>query len=285
MNNARPSPDRPENAAFAKAAQAIASSGSASQSTPTYAQYRQTAEFFDMTFKFETLLDSLSEIFRWTAFLETFLFFVALIFFAVGEDKSMWYLVLALFHVVRSFVGFAIGRIVPSSYDFVEKLEFKGERQLEYRLVRPELTRKVQSLLMEYYDDYEMPARLYTLLAVISFVLDIISFFAVFGLLAGYIGKVDEIEIPNGQVEVPTELKELWLTGANPYLGRIVVIMLYSMCDVLYIFWILHFRSRLGEAERAYVHKALLGFGNDMRIAYGVNPRGGQQSKNKPQNN
>lgn len=83
-----------------------------------------------MTFKFETLLDSLSEIFRWTTFMECLLFFIAMIFFSIGSDNSVWYLFLALFHVARAFVGFGIGRIVPSSYDFVEKLEFKGDTQL-----------------------------------------------------------------------------------------------------------------------------------------------------------
>ena len=95
---------------------------------PTYAQYRQAAEFFDMTFKFETMINSMTEIFRVTAFLESLLFFISMIFFFTGEDRSTWYGVLALFHIARSFVGFGIGRVVPSSYDFVEKLEFKGEK-------------------------------------------------------------------------------------------------------------------------------------------------------------
>ena len=110
---------------------------------PTCKQYSQAAEFFDLTFKFETLLDSLAEIFRWTSFSEGLLFFVATIFFSSGWDNSVWFLVLALFHVVRALVGFGIGRVVPSSYDFVEKLEFKGEKQLSYHQVRPELARKV----------------------------------------------------------------------------------------------------------------------------------------------
>ena len=95
---------------------------------PTYAQYRQAAEFFDMTFKFETMINSMTEIFRVTAFLEGILFFIAMIFFFTGTDRSTWYGVLALFHIARSWVGFAMGRVVPSSYDFVEKLEFKGEK-------------------------------------------------------------------------------------------------------------------------------------------------------------
>jgi hypothetical protein len=83
-----------------------------------------------MTFKFETLLNSLSEIFRVTSFLEFLLFFVVMIFFFVGEDRSVWFGVLALFHIARAFMGVAMGRVIPSSYDFVEKLEFKGDKQL-----------------------------------------------------------------------------------------------------------------------------------------------------------
>ena len=197
------------------------------------------------------------------------LFFVAMIFFSSGWDNSVWYLVLALFHVVRAFVGFGIGRVVPSSYDFVEKLEFKGEKQLSYHQVRPELSRKVQQLILEYYDDYEKPARLYTFLALATLALDIISFFAVFGQLLSFIGSyvdpiLDEAEL----------LIEISLTTCNAYLGRIIVIMLYTLCDILYIVWIIHFRSRMGETERGYVHKALLGFGDSMRIAFGANPKG-----------
>ena len=85
-------------------------------------------EFFNLTFQFETLLNSMNEIFRVTSFLEGLLFFIAIIFFLVGVDGSNWYGVLALFHVARAFVGFGMGRVVPSSYDFVEKLEFKGDK-------------------------------------------------------------------------------------------------------------------------------------------------------------
>lgn len=290
------SPDRPQNAASGELTSMQVEGGQ----VPTFAQYRQATEFFDMTFKFETLLDSLSEIFRVTSFLEGLLFFIAMIFFFVGTDKSVWYLVLALFHVARSFVGFGMGRLVPSSYDFVEKLEFKGDRPLEYRLVRPELTRKVQTLILEYYDDYEMPARLYTLLALVSLVLDIISFIAVFGLLASFVGDFEDAgsnadisaesasnmgldltaaqDLVNGLTTGAVVGEDYYLTLANPYLGRIIVVMLYTMCDVLLICWIVHFRSRVGATERGYVHKALLGFGNNMRIAFGANPKGGRPS-------
>ena len=115
-----------------------------------------------------------------------------------------------------------------------------------------------------------MVAKLYSFIALISFGLDVISFFAVFGLLASLKSDITD------QALLTTELEEIALTAGNPYLGRIFVVMLYTICDVVYILWILHFRSRMGEAERGYVHKALLGFGDSMRIAFGVNPKGGK---------
>jgi len=53
----------------------------------------------------------------------------------------------------------------------------------------------VQNLLIEYYDDYEMAARLYSLIAAISFVLDLVSFFAVLGLLASYASDFDSNQL------------------------------------------------------------------------------------------
>lgn len=108
------------------------SSSSSNTAAPTAAQLKLTTEFFDLTYKFLTLLNSLSEIFRVTSFLEMLLFFVAMIFFFVGTDRSVWFLVLSLFHVARAFMGMAMGRTIPSSYDFVEKLEFNGAKQMQF---------------------------------------------------------------------------------------------------------------------------------------------------------
>ena len=51
---------------------------------------------------------------------------------------------------------------------------------------------KVKALIMEHNEDFEMVARLYTLLALISFVLDVISFFIVFGFLAKIQSDTDD---------------------------------------------------------------------------------------------
>ena len=232
-----------------------------------------------MTFKFETLLDSMSEIFRTTSLVESLLFFVAMVFFFVGHDKSVWFGVLALFHVARSFVGFAMGRVIPSSYDFVEKLEFFGDKQLEYRLVRTELKNKVQTLIMAFYEDYERLAKLYTILALGTFVLDLVSFFAIYGLLAEFSNDWDDEEVrlevakAYNNTDILTD-EDAYHTAGSPYIGRFIVVMLYTACDIFFLLWILHFKSRMGENERGYVLKALLGFGDQMRVAFGVRPKG-----------
>ena len=50
----------------------------------------------------------------------------------------------------------------------------------------------MQNLLLEYYDDYERVAKLYFLLAIITFVFDVISFFIVYGLLATHMSDAPE---------------------------------------------------------------------------------------------
>ena len=128
---------------------------------------------------------------------------------------------------------------------------------------------KVKELIMDYYEDFEMVARLYTLLALVSFVLDVISFFIVFGFLAKIQSDAEDLNI----LDID-DVADLLLTAGNPHLGRIFVIMLYTICDIVYLLWVIHFRSRLGEAEKVYVLKALLGFGNAMRVAWKVPVKG-----------
>ena len=101
-------------------------------------------------------------------------------------------------------------------------------------------------------------------MSLITLVLDIISFFVVFGQAATFNGGDNA---NNAAV----------LTASSAYIGRILIIMLFLACDIFFILWVLHFRARMGQDERAYVHKALLGFGDGMRIAFGVMPKGNEK--------
>ena len=73
----------------------------------------------------------MTEIFRVTAFLEGILFFIAMIFFFTGTDRSTWYAVPAFVQIARSWVGFAMGRVVPKE---VVSLQLEIEKQIEEAL-------------------------------------------------------------------------------------------------------------------------------------------------------
>ena len=237
--------------------------------SPTVTQYRQMCEFFDLTFQFETLLDSMNEIFRITFFLDWLLFFVAILFFFKG-DFSIWNGgALFLCHIARAVFGFLIGRVVPTSYKFVKELEFKGDKQLEYQLVRAEMVTRVKKLIMVYYDDFEKLARWYTRLSIVCLVLDGITFWFEYGYLWLIQTGTDLLNIFDSD-----EFADLLLTVGNWNVGRIFVIMLWTSRDIVYILWIIHFRSQLGEAEKVYVLKALLGYGNPMRTAWNIPIKG-----------
>ena len=115
---------------------------------------------------------------------------------------------------------------------------------------------------------------MYTILACITFVLDVVSFFAIYATLASF-----NSDSADGALQ---EIEDAYLTGGTPYVGRILVVMLYTTCDIVFLLWIIHFRSRLGPAERGYVHKALLGYGYNMRIAFGKNPNEGKGQAAQP---
>ena len=52
---------------------------------------------------------------------------------------------------------------------------------------------KVQNLLLDYYDDYEMVARIYFFIALGTTGLDILSFFIVFGTMASFTAEEREL--------------------------------------------------------------------------------------------
>ena len=125
-----------------------------------------------------------------------------------------------------------------------------------------------------------------------------ISFFTVYGLLVSFSNEeLDDnksdadlliqeatatLEEKTGEVvedigsldSLISDWEEKHLTQASAHLGRILVIMVYTICDIVFILWILHFRSRMGGPEREYLLKALLGFGDGMRVAFGAAPKG-----------
>lgn len=88
--------------------------------------------------------------------------------------------------MVRSLIGFYICRLVPTSHEITNRISYTGDQQLKFAQVRPELTNLIQNLILEYLDDLEFPALVYTGATVFCFLFDLISFFIFVGISGAF---------------------------------------------------------------------------------------------------
>jgi len=110
------------------------------------------------------------------ATLEIVSFFTNVIFFLNPQGSNQtWFMVVSLFHPARGFCGIAMSTILPHSHQIVSKLDFAGPQQLKWAQVRPTIVKQLESLLVEYLDDWERPAKIYTLLSAVTLLFDIVG--------------------------------------------------------------------------------------------------------------
>jgi hypothetical protein len=101
---------------------------------------QQTIEFLDMTFKFEAIFDGLQSMYFWLSFAEAVFFLFNIIFFVINRSSALWYAILfLLFHMFRASLGLYISHMVPTSHELTQKIGYKGDNQLKFAQVRPEL--------------------------------------------------------------------------------------------------------------------------------------------------
>lgn len=105
---------------------------------------------------------------------------------------------------------------------------------------------QVRALTLEYLDDFEMPAKIYTLLSAVCFVLDTVSGL-VFVILTG--SQVGPKKVMHG--------------------AQLFSVTLYFYLDLVYLAYVAHFCLRLPTVHRMYTGKALMGFGDEIRTAFG----------------
>ena len=145
-----------------------------------------------------------------------------------------------MFHVIRGFIGSGLARIFPTSHEIISKLDYSGDKRLAFGSVKPKLTSEIQKQLLDYYEDFELPAKAYTGITGLCFLIDLIAMLI-------YIGKVG----------ISDDKK----TEASVHLGQLISVVFYIILDVYFILWLAHFRFRLPEHMREYLPRALLGFG------------------------
>jgi hypothetical protein len=94
---------------------------------------QQTFEFIDSTFKFEAILDGLSQMYLWVSVIEIVFFLFNIIFFVFASQNALWYAILFLLcHMLRATIGFYIHHMLPASHEFTNKIGYKGDTQLKF---------------------------------------------------------------------------------------------------------------------------------------------------------
>ena len=133
-----------------------------------------------------------------------------------------------MFHVIRGFTGFILNTIFPSSHDIMSKLDYtrNWNTQLKFAEFPDDLSKKMKNLLLDYYNDYEMPAKVYSATSVLTLLIDIISTWV-------YIGKIGLSDKASAQ---------------TVFLGQLFSVFFYFVLDLYLFLWIVHFRFELPES-------------------------------------
>ena len=223
---------------------------------PTATQYKNLHEWLNFGFQFEQAFSDIRDILTTVSALELLGFFVNMVFFLGGGEYQLWFGIMNMFHVIRGFTGFILNTIFPASHDIMSKLDYtrNWNTQLKFAEFPDDLAKKMKNLLLEYYNDYELPAKVYSATSVLTLLIDIISTWV-------YIGKIGLSD------------KE---TAQTVFLGQLFSVFFYFILDLYLFLWIVHFRFQLSESMQTYLPFALVGDGRAMRAAFS-----GQESEEK----
>ena len=113
--------------------------------------------------------------------------------------------------------------------------------------------------MLEFLDDFELPAKIYSLVTAVCLILDMISCF-VFVIMTGQ----PENKILHG--------------------SQLFIVTFYFYLDLMYVSYLGHLCLRLPTENniRKYFPKALAGLGDEMRIAFGQAPVVKKPARTKP---
>jgi len=106
--------------------------------------------------------------------------------------------------------------------------------------VRPRLDQEVKRIMIEYLDDFEIPAKVYAFMTGGCLLIEIISIFIYLILLGKF---------------------------TDPFfnLVQLFFVTAYFYLDIVYVLYLLHLRFRLPVSLRDPIIKALIGFGFSLR--------------------
>lgn len=95
--------------------------------------------------------------------------------------------------MTRASVGLYISHLVPTSHQITNKIGYKGDAQLKFAQVRPELSTQIQNIILEQLEDFELPALVYSVASAVCFAFDIVSFFVCVGIAGKFKKDADKV--------------------------------------------------------------------------------------------
>jgi len=142
-----------------------------------------------------------------TSTMEVILFLISLMMFR----GNIWFNVLALSHLLRSLIGVWLSRLIPYTHEMTQRLDFDDheKQQLQYAQTKPLIFRLMKTQVMEFYDDYELPALIYQGNTALCLFFDALSSF----ILLGMIGSSSKDSVGGFEVEPQFDAE----TGTTSY--------------------------------------------------------------------
>lgn len=149
-------------------------------------------------------------------------------------------MIMSLIHPVRGLIGLYIIRLLPQTQDVFNKMYISGGKQLRYTDTVNYLSSQTRLIILDYYQYYELPAKIYSGVSIICLICDLIAalVFLIF----------------QGKHYQP-----------NVFLACYFIVTLSFFGDIFLVTYVLHLRFRLPTNLKNSICKAVVGFGTEMK--------------------
>lgn len=200
---------------------------------PSPDHVKEGLSFLDLGIKVQIILHELSSSLFWSSVGEIFLFiFSFFIFFT--DPREMGAIFLHLVHVVRGVVGFLIVKKMPNSHDMVNEIQIPANEKIPFNNIGRYVITGAKSSASKFEKETAKFLLAYSGLTVLSFILDLISFFL----------QVSEYKEEN------TAFSDVAL---------LFLACLFMTIDLYYIAWVVSTRMKLPDYAANYVMMGLIG--------------------------
>ena len=200
---------------------------------PSPEHVKEGLSFLDLGIKVQIILHELSSSLFWSSVGEVFLFIFSLFIFFT-DPREMGAIFLHLPHVLRGLLGLVIVKQLPNSHDLVAEIVLPASEKIPFSNIGRYVITGAQASAAKFEKEAAKLLLGYSALTVLSFILDLISFFAQ---LSGY-------------KEENTAFSDVAL---------LFLACIFMTIDLYYVAWVVSTRMKLPDFAASYVMLGLIG--------------------------